>query len=85
MTIERFVSEIAQVSRQSVFPVLALGGSPTGAVTLDLLARTRRGRYGDRVQSVVVALPVPYLATPDDRWPRCCSDRLWPGSSPRWS
>jgi Zn-dependent protease len=64
--IEPFVRNIAQVSRQTVFPVVAFDGRTTGVVTLDLLARVPRSQYGERVQSVAVALPAPYLATPDD-------------------
>lgn len=64
--IETFVRDIAQVSRQTVFPVVAFDGTPTGVVTLDLLSRVPRSRHGERVQSAAVALPVPCLAAPDD-------------------
>lgn len=41
-----FIEDVAQRSRQSVFPVVDVAGDPVGAVTMERLARIPRGRRG---------------------------------------
>lgn len=66
LTVETFVTRIARVSRQTVFPVVTFDGSPTGVITLNLLSSGFRRGHADRIQALAVALPAGYVAAPDD-------------------
>jgi Zn-dependent protease len=65
--VDEFAARTALHSRQTVFPVVDIDGSPIGVVNLDMLARIPpRIRSATRLGQVALPVPPGYLTGPDD-------------------
>jgi Zn-dependent protease len=67
--VDTFVSEVALLSRQALFPVVDFDGSPVALVTLDMLARVPPGEGDTRLDAIAMPLPREYIAGPSDPAP----------------
>ncbi|MFG2006821.1 site-2 protease family protein [Spirillospora sp. NPDC048911] len=64
--IRSFVAEAVVLSRQSVFPVVDLMGTPHGVVTVNMLARISPERSLHPLGEIMLPLPPGHVDAPDD-------------------
>jgi Zn-dependent protease len=65
--VEAFVTEVALLSRQTVFPVVDVDGRPVGIITPDRLARVRPGESAATTLAAIARpLADEYVVRPDD-------------------